>query len=57
MKKFIGGAILFLTVLLLLPGIETKAADGRKIAKGVYIGDIDVSDMTDCRQRAYVDRR
>ena len=46
MKKFIGGAILFLTVLLLLPGIETKAADGRKIAKGVYIGDVDVSDMT-----------
>ena len=46
MKKFIKGAILFFTVLLLLPGIKTKAADGRKIAKGVFIGDIDVSEMT-----------
>lgn len=46
MKKFIGGVILFLSVLLLLPGIRTKAADGRKIASGVYIGDMNVSDMT-----------
>lgn len=46
MKKFIGGVILALCVLLLLPGIPTKAADGRTIANGVYIGDIDVSGMT-----------
>lgn len=46
MKKFIGGVILALSVLLLLPGIPTKAADGRTIAKGIYIGDIDVSGMT-----------
>ena len=46
MKKFFGGVILFLSVLLLLPGIRTKAADGRKIANGVYIGDINVSNMT-----------
>ena len=46
MKKFFGGVILLLGVLLLLPGIRTKAADGRKIANGVYIGDINVSDMT-----------
>ena len=46
MKKFFGGVILLLCVLLLLPGIRTKAADGRKIANGVYIGDINVSDMT-----------
>ena len=46
MKKFIGGVILFLSVLLLLPGIRTKAADGRTIANGIYIGDIDVSGMT-----------
>lgn len=46
MKKFIGGVILALSVLLLLPGIPTKAADGRTIAKGIYIGDIDVSNMT-----------
>lgn len=46
MKKIMGGVILALCVLLLLPGIPTKAADGRTIAKGVYIGDIDVSGMT-----------
>lgn len=46
MKKLFGGVILILSVLLLLPGIPTKAADGRIIAKGVYIGDIDVSGMT-----------
>ena len=46
MKKFFGGVILALSVLLLLPGIPTKAADGRTIANGVYIGDIDVSGMT-----------
>lgn len=46
MKKFLGGVLLFIGVLLLLPGIRTKAADGRTIANGVYIGDIDVSGMT-----------
>ncbi len=46
MKKLVGGVILFLSVLLLLPGIRTKAADGRTIANGVSIGDIDVSGMT-----------
>ncbi|MBQ6587053.1 MAG: VanW family protein [Butyrivibrio sp.] len=46
MKKFLGGVFLFIGVLLLLPGIRTKAADGRTIANGIYIGDIDVSGMT-----------
>ncbi len=46
MKKFFGGVILSLIVLLLLPGIRTEAADGRRIANGVYIGDVNVSNMT-----------
>ncbi len=46
MKKIVRGLFLFFGVLLLLPGIRTKAADGRTIANGVYIGNIDVSGMT-----------
>lgn len=46
MKKFFRGVVLFIALLLFLPGITTFAADGRKIAKGVYVGNIDVSDMT-----------
>ena len=45
MKKLFEGAILSLIVLLLLPGIRTEAADGRTIASGVYIGDVNVSNM------------
>ncbi len=33
-------------VLLLLPGIRTEAADGRTIAGGVYVGNVNVSNMT-----------
>ncbi|SFC10669.1 VanW family protein [Butyrivibrio sp. YAB3001] len=60
MKKYLRGVLLSLGVLLLLPGIQTKAADGRTIANGVFIGDIDVSGMsvTDAGSavNAYFDR-
>lgn len=33
-------------VLLLLPGIRTEATDGRTIAGGVYVGEVNVSNMS-----------
>mgnify|MGYP002853943892 CR=1 FL=1 len=46
MKKYLGGALLLLGLLLILPGTTALAEDGRQIAKGVTIGNMDMSDKT-----------
>ncbi len=59
MKKFFGALIAAALLMVLLPSTHAFATDGRKIAKGVSIGPVDVSGM-DIREAenavtAYVD--
>ncbi len=46
MKKFFRGVLILAALLIILPCTTAYAADGRKIAKGIRVGSIDVSGMT-----------
>ncbi|WP_024865980.1 VanW family protein [Butyrivibrio sp. FCS014] len=45
MKKFFVGLMLVLSMAVIAPGTKVMASDSRQIAKGVFIGPVDVSGM------------
>ena len=46
MKKFFGAIGIAILLMALMPSTVAKASDGRQIAKGVFIGPVDVSGMS-----------
>lgn len=45
MKKFFVGTLLLLLLAVSVPSVKAEASDSRKIAKGVFIGPVEVSGM------------
>jgi hypothetical protein len=46
MKKFFGTIGMAILLMVLVPGARAYASDGRQIARGVFIGPVDVSGMS-----------
>ena len=46
MKKFFGAIGIAVLLMVLMPQTVAYASDGRQIAKGVFIGPVDVSGMS-----------
>ena len=46
MKKFFGAIGIAVLLMVLIPSTRAYASDGRQIAKGVFIGPVDVSGMS-----------
>ncbi|WP_022764827.1 VanW family protein [Butyrivibrio sp. XPD2006] len=46
MKKFFGAVGIAVLLMVLIPSTRAYASDGRQIAKGVFIGPVDVSGMS-----------
>ena len=46
MKKFFGTIGMAILLMVLVPGARVYASDGRQIARGVFIGPVDVSGMS-----------
>ncbi len=60
MKKFFGAIGIAVLLMVLMPQMKAYASDGRQIAKGVFIGPVDVSGMSTTEAEsavtAYVDQ-